>query len=294
MALGPIYKTQGGTQLRKFGILKSVIVNDWGVHIYNQDDDSVSMKKVYTYWSHVAQKAQRAVDTEIIIETGHTGDSTLYFRDIYQNNADPFGRGILDFPEDAGPQARHELVFERTRREEGSYQHSVLKEKHNELLRQVDDLTVREKKESDASTAALDAQWDSLIAKPDRKFQIVGAAYLKRGKPEKPDKSFAIRLGINTTKKKHINVRLLERTYNNNVLVELPDHDNQKCTLTIVLGNRQNTRNEWCIQSANNTLRGWEKLEKELYPNWRSSRQETKYYLDAYKDIMDRLFGVAA
>ena len=75
--------------------------------------------------------------------------------------------------------------------------------------------------------------------------------------PNKLDKAFALRLGINTLQKKHINVRVLKRTYNNNVLVELPDYD-MKCQMALLEQVSALVAGEWCIQTVMNTLSGFE------------------------------------
>jgi len=293
MPLGPIFTTTGKTKFRIFGTLKRVEVDDWGVHIYNEADQRVSMKKVYAFWAGVAQKALSAIDKTVIIETGHTSSANDYFRDIYVDTSLLMigNTGILDFPEDAGENARTELVWSRTMREELGYRLRVIQDKNNELVEEMQELTVAQRGEADMASAALDKQWDELIAEPKRRFMLVGAAYLNRGKPEKPDKSFAIRLGIDTMKKKRINVEVLERTYKNNILVSLPDYGDTRCQIAIKQGNQQNTKNEWCIATVSNTLKGWQPIEDDMYPNWRSTRKDVGYYINAYNEMVNRLFS---
>jgi len=293
MPLGPIFTTTGRTKFRIFGTLKRVVVDDWGVHIYNEADQRVSMKKVYAFWASVAQKALSAIDKTVLIETGYSSSSNDYFRDIYVDSGHMmFGHAsILDFPDDAGENAKTALVWARTMREELSYRLQVMQEKNNELIDEMQELTVAQRGEADMASAALDKQWDELIAEPKRRFMLVGAAYLNRGKPEKPDKSFAIRLGIDTMKKKRINVEVLERTYKNNILVSLPDYGDTRCQIAIKQGNQQNTKNEWCIATVSNTLKGWQPIEDDMYPNWRSTRKDVGYYIDAYNEMVNKLFS---
>jgi len=289
MSLGKLFTTTGGTKFRTFGTLEKVIVDDWGVHIYNQDGWSVGMKKVYMYWAHIAQKAERAIGKSVVIETGSSSSSSDYFRDLYVDNPT-----ILDFPEDAGPEAQSALVWARAHREEIGYQLYLAKEQNNELNVKWEELTASQKGEAETASLALDAVWDDFKADPNRRFMLVGAAYLNRDKPEKPDKAFALRLGLDTTKHKRINVKVLERTYRNNLLVELPDFGDTKCQIAVKQGNAQNTKNEWCIVTVSNTLKGWEPLEDELYSDWRSTRRDITYYMDAHNTLMGRLFAEVA
>ena len=80
--------------------------------------------------------------------------------------------------------------------------------------------------------------WDDWLKDdPNKVFRIVAAAGGARSLPDKLDKAFALRLGINTMKKKRINVIVKKRTYNNNINVLLPDYDNRKVQMALTLGN---------------------------------------------------------
>ena len=289
MPLGRFFQTNGGTKFREFGVLAEVKVDDWGVHIYNEEGYCVSMKKVYMYWANVAVKAQSLVGNPVLIETGGSAQSSSYFRDIYNNSF-----STLDFDEKF---EKHEethsiisqLVWARVQKEEANYQLSVTKELYNNLQSQVEEMTAAEKKEAETATEALDAVWPQWEADKNKRFMIVGASYNNKPKPEKPDKSFAMRLGINTMKMKRIDVEVVERTYRNNIIVKLPQFDNTECQVALKQGNRQNTRGEWCIVSVTNTLKGWEKLEAQEYPDWKTSRKDIDWYLNAHKAILWKL-----
>ena len=291
MSSGRFFQTIHGTKFREFGILASVHTDSWGVTIVNEDGHSVGMRNIYQRWANVAQKAQSLVGSSVVIETGGSSSSTDYFRDIYSNSWPIFADVALDDPNQG---LVGQVILARTGREENQYQAAMWKERYGQLREQLQELTAAEKKESEVASASLDDVWDSWQEDPDKTFLIVGAAYGHKPLPTKLDKSFAIRMGINTMKRKRIAVKVVERTYKNNVLVELPQFDDVRCQVALVMGNQEDTKNEWCIKTVTNTLRGFEKLEEQLYPGWKNSRKEVGYYLDAHQDILTHLFTAVA
>lgn len=285
---GKVFKTVHGTSFREFGILADVQVNKWGLVIVNEDGLLLGMSRIYYRWSSVAQKAQSLIGKSVITETGAGASSADYFRDIYSDRWPIFANVDLDDP---NQKLVSSLILARTQREDNQYQAALWKERYGQLREQLQELTEAEKKESEVASASLNDVWESWEKDPNVTLLIVGAAYGRKPLPTKLDKSFAIRMGIDTMRRKRIDVRVLERTYKNNVLVEIPELDDVRCQVALTKGNQQDTKNEWCIKTVTNTLRGFEKLEETLYPHWKNSRKEVKYYLDAHNDIMAHLFS---
>ena len=283
------FVTDGGTKFREFGKLEKVETNDWGVLIYNDQGHRVGMIKRYYHWVSVALKAKRAIGSEVVIETGHSASTNDYFRDIYKNFP-----VILDFPEDAGQSAKTALTWARCRFEQAQYELHYEREQRIELKETIEQLTRSQKEAQDAAVKQLDEVWPEWEQDPDKVFCIVAAAAGGKDKPDKLDKAFALRLGIDTMKVKRLNVKVLERTYRNNVLVELPDYDNRKCQMALIKGNTQRFLGEWCIQTVSNNLSGFQKLEDELYGDWRTTRRPIAYYLQAHDTLLDALVNRAA
>ena len=201
------FQTTGGTKFREFGIITDVMVNEWGVWITNEEGEQIGMKKVYHDWVAVAQKAKRLVGFPAITETGGSGNSNEYFRDIYSNS---FPNEILDFPEDAGHHAQTQIVWARVQREQAKYELHYERQRRIKLSEDVEHLTRSQREQQEAAVVEIDKVWDDWVADPDRTFHIVAAAYGSKKLPDKLDKAFALRLGINTLQKKHINVRVLK------------------------------------------------------------------------------------
>jgi len=275
-----------GTQYREFGILKAVEVNDWGLLIYNQDNYCVGMKRVYYHFANIALKAQSLIDKEVLIETGASSSTTEYFRDIYHNFPN-----ILDFDETKDLDLASSLVWARTSLEDTKHKLKVSEELAMRLREQLETVSAKDKLESETSSDELDKVWPSFEADPQRSVVIVGAAYDNKNNPAKVDKAFAFRLGIDTTRRKRINVNILKRTYKNFIKVELPEYDNIECDIAVKLGNRENIKNEWCVATVTNSYRGWEKLEEELYPEWKTTRKPIEWYMNAHDRMLTELIN---
>lgn len=279
------FQTQGGTKFREFGVLEKVERNDWGIHLYNQHGFSVGMKKIYYSWASVYQKAEQLRGSNVVIETGGSASSQDYFRDIYADNP---GNPLLKVPEDAGDDSASALVWARVRNEQLAYELASEREQHTELQDRYQQLTRSQREEQDVSTKLLDEVWPEWEAKPQRTFLLVAAAYGGKKKPDKLDKAFALRLGINTMQMKHINVVVRERGRKNNVIVDLPDYGNIRCQLALTKGNREKTKGEWCVQTClNKGVKGFQAKEDELYGEWRNSREDVEFYIDAHHKLLD-------
>lgn len=280
---------ENGTQYREFGILKKVEITEWGLLIYNDQDICVGMKKVYYHWAGIAQKAQSLLEKPVLIETGHSSSADEYFRDIYHNF--PEVLNFLDTKSLIDKTVGTQLVFARTNLEDVKYKLMVSEETRLSLKEQLENVPKKEKHEAEIATAKLDQVWESFESDPERRFVILGSAFGDGCSPTKTDKAFALRLGIDTTKRKRINVKILGRTYRNNLLVELPEYDNAKCNISLYFGINNNIKNEWCITTVTNSLRGWEKQEDILYPNWKSTRKPINWYLEAYNKMLTELIN---
>jgi hypothetical protein len=201
------------------------------------------------------------------------------------------GTAILDFPEDSGgDESKSKLVWARCRVEQLTYEKHYLREERMELREQIENLTRSQKEAQDAAAAKLDEVFDDWVKDdPNKVFNIVAAAYADKKLPDKLDKAFALRLGMDTMKKKRINVVVQKRTYSNNINVLLPDYDNRKCQMALTLGNTKGIAGEWCIQTVTNNVSGFQKVEEELFPDWRSSRKPIEYYLKAHETVLNAI-----
>ena len=284
------FQTTGGTKFREFGVLETVDTNSWGLHITNTEGHQVGMKKIYYDWANVALKAKRAIGSSVIIETGRSGDTHSVFRDIYTSGDGILGTDIMDFPDDTGDEGKSKLLWARCRVEQLTYERHYLREEKMELRDKIENLTRSEKEAQDAAAAKLNEVFDDWLKDdPNKVFRIVAAAAGDKKLPDKLDKAFALRLGVNTMKKKRINVIVKKRTYNNNINVLLPDNDNRKVQMALTLGNTKATAGDWCVQTVMNNVSGFQKVEEELFPDWRSSRKPIEYYLKAHDTVLNAL-----
>ena len=161
-----------------------------------------------------------------------------------------------------------------------------LRQQLDEAEKEIERLTTNSSNEAERAAVLLNEVQSSWEEKPERSFLIVGQAVNKKSKePTHIDKVFAMRMGINVTHLKRLNVRYAGRAHVNNVFVEITDYDNRMCRLAFKTGNRQNTRGEWCAVSVSNVHKKWYDCEERLYPDWKSQREPIEYWLNAYKEI---------
>ena len=279
-----------GVKFREFGVVADVTTDERYLNIYNTQGHVLRMIKSYYHWVRVGQKAKRAIGHEVVVETGASASSMEFFRDVY-GNFPP----ILNIPEDAGEEAATKLVSARCRADDVDYRLMVAREELKEYKDALEQQSRSQKEQQEVSAKQLEAVWPSWEADPIKTFLIVASAYSSKSLPDKLDKAFALRLGIDTTKMKRINVTAVERTYNNNINVRLQDYDNIQCQMALIKGGTDGRLvGEWCIQTVMNDIRGWQKLEEEMYPDWRSSRKPIEYYLEAHRILSDALVNRAA
>mgnify|MGYP003316841841 CR=1 FL=1 len=141
------------------------------------------------------------------------------------------------------------------------------------LQEEREQLTPTEKGELDQAIRDLDNAFPDLVGSP-REFVITGNAYTKT--LGHVDKSFALRLGIDVTKKKRIKVNVLERLRSNYVGLELTDHKDMYCEAALKISNHRDTKGQWVIASVNPGVKDWHKYENCLLytsPSPRDKRQ---------------------
>lgn len=224
----------GITKYSEFGVLEKVEHNDGWVTMHAEEGYVVHMKKIYTGWLHVYEKALKLIGKPIIYETGSSSSAADYFRDIYEDN--PI-KPMLRFPKDAGPSAQAQIILARAAASRGMTALEVaiekIKERDTEVERQVAALAVLEKQDYDEIEDAkkqLDADWHNWETNPHRKLLIQGAAN-HGGNIQNIDRKIMLRLGIDVTDKRRLAVTVIGRGNGNYIRVKLPNYRNTECEL---------------------------------------------------------------
>ena len=285
-----------GAVYTEFGKLARV-ENDHGwIHLFNEDGTYVSMKKVYARWASVFLTAQKLIGKEIIIETGSSSSHTDYFRDVVPENDSPeyFGRIFDNLPtnksvpnSDNPLKIKAEIIRLRIYKNRFHFQAKELLEQKTQLTSALEQLTAAEQKEADKAAEQLDEQWQSFMENPSRSLIIAGQAINASRFPKKIDISFAMRLGIDLTKKRRINVKVEEKIKGKNkIKCVLPDYDNTECVIAIKQSDVNSTRGEWAAVTVENTLPGWWPIEDTKYRDVKNHRKDIDYFIDVHNQIL--------
>ena len=271
----------------EFGTLTKVEEVGSYVRIYNQTGWYADMKKVYTNWARVMLKAKDLIDRPIVIETGITSSPTDYFRNLCED--DHFGK-LLSIPDDAGPHATAVIVATRFNSANKSYHLKKAIENAAAEEKRWAELQARMEKEDqetvDHATKLLNKEWPKFLQYPDREFIVGGAGWKKSNTPGNIDKKIALRLGIDTTKKKRIRVKVLDRGRNNYVKVQLTNYDNAICNLAIKPSDVASTKGEWGIASVDPDIPGWWDMEKKHYPDCKTFVKPIEWFLERNQELL--------
>ena len=282
----------GIVKYTEFGVLERVENNDGWVTMYADDGFEVSMKKIYTGWLSVYEKALELIGRPIITETGSSASAAEYFRDIYE---DLHHQPILRFPGDAGPSAQAQIITARIR--VSQYRHSLSKveqrviDQGEEVKRQAAAIAAMEEKDAkEVAKAArqLDKEWQDWCDNPRRKLLFQGAAN-HGGQLQNLDRKFMLRLGMDTTDKRRLRVKVVGRGPSNYVRVELTDYQKTRVELGLKQSTQKGTRGEWGVCTVNNLVPEWFTLEKKHYPNVKTIDMPLEQIKDAHLDLMNKV-----
>ena len=282
----------GITKYSEFGVLEKVEHNDGWVTMYAEEGYVVHMKKIYTGWLHVYEKALKLIGKPIVYETGSSSSAADYYRDIYEDS--PI-KPMLRFPKDAGPSAQAQIILARAAASRRHTALEMLEEKAADGAAEAERLAaavaVLEKKDYDEIAACakqLDKEWDDWVANPHRKLLLQGAAN-HGGQVQQLDRKMMLRLGIDVTEKRRLAVKVIGRGKNNFVKVRLPHYQNTECELALKKSTQKGTRGEWGVASVDNLVPHWWTIEKEHYPRVKTYKMPMEEVRAAHVDIMSKV-----
>lgn len=282
----------GIVKYTEFGVLERVENNDGWVTMYADDGFEVSMKKIYTGWLSVYEKALKLIGRPIVTETGASASAAEYFREIHE---DLHHQPILRFPSDAGPAAQAQIIIARI--QVSRYRHNLSKveqrviDQAEEVKRQAAAIAAMEEKDAkEVAKAArqLNKEWQEWVDQPVRRLLFQGAAN-HGGELQNLDRKFMLRLGVDTTDKRRLRVKVVGRGEHNYVRVKLIDYKNEVVEVGLKQSTQKGTRGEWGVCTVNNLVSGWFDQEKKHYPNVKTIDMPLEQIKDAHLDLMDKL-----
>lgn len=280
------------TEFGKIAEVDATSVPGW-VRLRSENGHQINMKKVYSGWAVVAQKATKLIGKPIVYETGASSSPLEYFRDIVPDD-EMFG--IFDnIPKDAGENAVKEIIMHKVRSSRLWFTLQQRNDEKQELEDQIEAMTVEQQQQAEMAAGQLDRQIQDFINNPIRAFMIAGQAVNPTAKfPKKIDVDFALRLGLDVTKIKRINVEVMERRGTGNKLVcRLPDYDNYECTLGIAQSTHNRTHGEWAVVHVENHIDNWFNLQNsKRFRDLKNQRQPIEYFIDKHYEMLGvSLFG---
>ena len=247
----PIFKFANDTYA-VFGVLKEVWKEGPYIHIKNEKGQITSMST--KYYSHVAKqvRANKLIGHAVVTRTGPGWSPLEYFSSVYPLTS----VDIRSIAEDAGPQAQEQIIktkiaFYETKQwlekqlEQSMSEMEAETERHR---REMEQLTPQEKSELLNAQEELDRDWPLFVEHPNRALGIIGAAY-HGGKLSHLDKYFAMRMGIDSTKRKRIQVKITDRGKKNYVRGTLPEYHDLPVVAALKKSRQADTKGQWVIAS---------------------------------------------
>lgn len=282
----------GIVKYTEFGVLERVEHKDGWVTMYAEEGHEVSMKKIYTGWLAVYEKALTLIGKPIVFETGASASAAHFFKDIYEDFAH---WPLLRCASDAGPQAQAQIITSRVAM--SRYRYNLWKveqqviDQGEEVKRQAAAIAAMEEKDAkEVAKAArqLDKEWQDWCDNPRRKLLFQGAAN-HGGALQNLDRKFMLRLGMDTTDKRRLRVKVVGRGPSNYVRVELTDYQKTRVELGLKQSTQKGTRGEWGVCTVNNLVPEWFPLEKKHYPNVKTIDMPLDQIKDAHLDLMNKV-----
>lgn len=235
-----------------FGVLKEVWKEGGYLHIKNDKGQITSMST--QYYSYVAKqvRAKSLIDHAVVTRTGAGWSPKEWFSSVY-----PLASvDIRSIAPDAGPQAQEQIIktkvaFYETKQwyekqlEQSKAEMEAEAERH---LREMEQLTPQERAELQNAQDELDRDWSLFVEQPTRALGIIGAGY-HNGKLGHIDKYFAMRMGIDTTKRKRIQVHITDRAKKNYVRGTLPEYHDLPVLAALKKSRQADTKGQWVIAS---------------------------------------------
>ena len=285
---------------KQFGTLTAVEETNHFVEITNDKGQSKYKSKKYPSWRSTMEKAEQHIGTKVVTRTsinsgGWSADQ--YFNDLV------FDGGLLEIPEDAGEEATKVILGERLSKRHFDYANAQKEDKYlsteedykqrieelqADLQQMVDEreqLTPKERAELDDAIKDVADAWHDFTTHPDRTFGIIGAGYSK--KPGHIDKVFALRYGIDVTKRKRIRVQIVKRLETNYVGCYLPEYDNQPIVAALKKSSHRDANNQWIIASVKYLDKSCFKIEKRYAPNGgKDITKPIEWFLETHEKIM--------
>ena len=246
-----IYKFENDTYA-EFGVLKEIMSEGNYLQIKNDKGIVCSMSKRYYSWKAKEARLKQLIDHAIVTRTGAGWNPTEWFSSVY-----PLANvNIRSIASDAGPQAQEQIIktkiaFYETKRwleDQLNQTNEQMEEEAERYRKELEQLTPRERAELLGAAAELDKEWPNFVDNPNRALGIIGAGY-HDGKLGHIDKYFAMRLGINTTQRKRIQLNITNRAKKNYVRGTLPEYDDQPVKAALKKSTQADTKGQWVIAS---------------------------------------------
>lgn len=290
----PVYKFREDTYA-VFGVLKGVMSEGKYLRITNDKGITASMSKQYYSWKAKEVRLKQLIDHAIVTRTGAGWHPQEWFSSVYPLRS----VDITNIADDAGPQAQEQLIktkiaFYETKR---WYEHQLnqtteqLEEEAERYRKELEQLTPRERAELLGAAAELDKDWPNFVENPNRALGIIGAGYFG-GKLGHIDKYFAMRLGIDTTQRKRIQVEITNRAKKNYVRGTLPEYHDQPVVAALKKSRQADTKGQWVIASIEPGEMNSEYFQQELsvFPQGVKDLVEPlEFWMEHHKIIWDKV-----
>jgi len=278
-----------------FGVLTEVWDAPGYLHIKNEQGTIASMSKAHYSWRAKEAHLKKLVGRAVVTRTGAGWNHKEWFSSVYPSAS----LNLFAIADDAGPKAQLQIIrtkvaFYETKRwleSQLEQTNEQLEEEAERYRKELEQLTPRERAELLGAAAELDKDWPNFVENPNRALGIVGAGYFG-GKLGHIDKYFAMRLGIDTTKRKRINVNITNRAKKNYVRGTLPEYDDQPVIAALKKSTQADTKGQWVIASIEPGELNSEYFKQELRVFPQGVKDMVKpidFWLEHHKIIWDKV-----
>lgn len=289
-----VYKFSNDTYA-EFGVLKEVISEGDYLHIKNDKGITCTMSKRYYSWKAKEVRLKQLIDQYIVTRTGPGWHPQEWFSSAYPLDS----VNIRSIADDAGPQAQEQIIktkiaFYETKRwleHQLNQTNEQLEEEAERYRKELEQLTPRERAELLGAADELDKEWHLFVEHPNRALGIVGAGY-HGGKLGHIDKYFAMRLGIDSTQRKRIQLNITNRGKKNYVRGTLPEYHDQPVVAALKKSTQADTKGQWVIASIEPGELKDEYFKQELsvFPlGVKDLVQPLKFWMEHHKIFWDKV-----
>lgn len=305
----------GPTTYTVFGQLAAVEEDDdYLILVSDEGQKRRKSKRYYPTWQNSKAKAETLIGAKVVTVFGGSGLKSQYspydyFNDLLHDSGyGLLSDGLLEVPDDAGPNSTREIIRERISAQHSRYyafqretgmsktveqmkaEAEGLLEEVKRLEEERSQLTPEQLSEVEKAIIGLDKEFDNWLKRGEMSFYINGfSRYNTLGHV---DKSFMLRYGIDVTRKKRISFRPMQRERDNYIGGNIIHTSGEEtpCIIGVKISNSPDARNQWAVVTTEPMdIRQYRIEKRVLGPGGKDALKPISWFKEQHEEIMKRM-----